>query len=90
MRPLGFAGDVAVRARGLAKRYDGIVAVDGVDFDVRTAQCFGFLGPNGAGKSTTIKLLTGILVPTSGSAFVNGEADLVLDARDPFCMGIRP
>jgi lipooligosaccharide transport system ATP-binding protein len=47
----------AVRARGLRKAYDGIVAVDGVDFTVAPAECFGFLGPNGAGKTTTMKMI---------------------------------
>ena len=50
----------AVEAHGLAKRYGDIVAVDGVDFTVRTAECFGFLGPNGAGKTTTMKMIYGL------------------------------
>ena len=49
-----------------------VVAVDQVSFEVRTGELLGYLGPNGAGKSTTIKLLTGILVPTSGIALVSG------------------
>jgi ABC-2 type transport system ATP-binding protein len=49
-----------------------VVAVDDVSFQVRTGELLGYLGPNGAGKSTTIKLLTGILVPTSGTATVGG------------------
>src|SRR5438309_8413488 len=53
-------------------RRETVVAVDDVTFQVRTGELLGYLGPNGAGKSTTIKLLTGILVPTSGSASVNG------------------
>jgi lipooligosaccharide transport system ATP-binding protein len=73
VRPLGFAGDVAVRARGLAKRYDGIVAVDGVDFDVRTGQCFGFLGPNGAGKTTTMKMIYGLAAVQDGTLEVLGR-----------------
>jgi ABC-2 type transport system ATP-binding protein len=53
-------------------RRETVVAVNDISFQVRTGELLGYLGPNGAGKSTTIKLLTGILVPTSGSAFVNG------------------
>ena len=47
----------AVRGRQLVKRYGELTAVDGVDFDVRAAECFGFLGPNGAGKTTTMKMI---------------------------------
>jgi len=62
----------AVRARGLRKRYDGIVAVDGIDFDVRTAECFGFLGPNGAGKTTTMKMIYGLAAVDEGTLEVLG------------------
>lgn len=48
---------VAVRARGLTRRYGAHTAVDGIDFDIRTGEAFGFLGPNGAGKSTTMKMI---------------------------------
>jgi ABC-2 type transport system ATP-binding protein len=56
----------AVVARSLRKSYDGRVAVDGIDFDVRPATCFGFLGPNGAGKTTTIRCLLGLVRPSGG------------------------
>lgn len=56
----------------LHPRRETVVAVDDVTFQVRAGELLGYLGPNGAGKSTTIKLLTGILVPTSGAALVNG------------------
>src|SRR5207253_9320962 len=49
-----------------------VVAVDGVSFAVAEGECVGYLGPNGAGKSTTIKMLTGILVPTTGRVEVGG------------------
>ena len=58
--------------RGLSKNYGDTKAVDGVTFSVRRGQVFGFLGPNGAGKSTTIKMLTTLVRPTSGSASVSG------------------
>lgn len=63
----------AVDARGLTKRFDGFTAVSGVSFAVERGEVFGLLGPNGAGKSTTIRMLCGILLPTSGSATVAGH-----------------
>ncbi|MGK7311302.1 MAG: ATP-binding cassette domain-containing protein [Candidatus Longimicrobiales bacterium M2_2A_002] len=62
----------AIRARDLTKRFGDFTAVDAVSFDVGEGEIFGFLGPNGAGKTTTIKMLIGLLSPTSGSAEVAG------------------
>jgi ABC-2 type transport system ATP-binding protein len=56
----------------LTKKFGGFVAVDRVSFDVRRGEIFGFLGSNGAGKSTTIRMLCGLLTPTSGTATVDG------------------
>ena len=64
--------DNAVEMRELVKRFGDFVAVDRVTMDVRRGEIFGFLGPNGAGKSTTIRMLCGLLAPTSGSATVGG------------------
>ena len=59
---------------GLFRRFRRTIhAVDGIDFTVRSGELIGYLGPNGAGKSTTIKMLTGLLVPTSGELVVNGR-----------------
>src|SRR5512137_2365390 len=58
--------------RDLTRRFGRFVAVDHVSFDVRAGEIFGFLGANGAGKSTTIRMLCGLLKPTSGSATVGG------------------
>src|SRR6185369_14875058 len=58
----------------LTKRFDSFIAVDSVTLSVPRGQIFGFLGPNGAGKSTTIRMLCGILAPTSGSGSVAGFA----------------
>ncbi|HEY6006978.1 MAG TPA: ABC transporter ATP-binding protein, partial [Geobacteraceae bacterium] len=63
---------LAVTLRNLEKRFGDFVAVDRVSLDVRKGEIFGFLGPNGAGKSTTIRMLCGILEPTSGSGTVAG------------------
>jgi len=65
--------DYCIETDKLTKRYDTIVAVDELDLRVESGSFFGFLGPNGAGKSTTIKMLTGLLVPTSGRIAVLGQ-----------------
>ena len=66
-------GDVwAVEMEGLVKRFGSFVAVDHVTMQVRKGEILGFLGPNGAGKSTAIRMLCGLVTPTSGSAHVNG------------------
>jgi len=62
----------AVRARGLRKAYGDIVAVDGIDFHVHAAECFGFLGPNGAGKTTTMKTIYGLAAVEEGTVEVLG------------------
>jgi len=66
------SGDEAVVVKDLEKRFGGFVAVSRVSFSVDRGEIFGFLGPNGAGKSTTIRMLCGILAPTSGSGTVGG------------------
>jgi len=70
---------VAVRAAGLVKRYGPRVAVDGVDFEVRTGECFGLLGPNGAGKSTTMRMLCCLSPRDGGELAVLG----IDPERDP-------
>jgi ABC-2 type transport system ATP-binding protein len=62
----------AVVVENLEKRFGGFVAVDRISFEVSTGEIFGFLGPNGAGKSTTIRMLCGILEPSSGKGTVAG------------------
>jgi lipooligosaccharide transport system ATP-binding protein len=61
-----------VDAKNLVKRYDGFTAVDGISFDVKKGECFGFLGPNGAGKTTTMRMIYGFSAPTSGDLNVFG------------------
>jgi len=62
----------AIEVQDLTKVFNGTVAVDHVDFEVKKGEIFGFLGPNGAGKTTTIRILTGILKPDEGTALVAG------------------
>jgi len=69
----------AITTQGLTKRFGAITAVDGIDLDVREGDVYGFLGANGSGKTTTIRMLCGLLAPTSGDARVVGY-DIV---RDP-------
>jgi ABC-2 type transport system ATP-binding protein len=67
--------DLAIETRGLTKRYgDAIVAVDDLALRVRRGELYGFLGPNGAGKTTTLRMLLGLVRPTSGQAAVLGAA----------------
>jgi ABC-2 type transport system ATP-binding protein len=63
----------AISAHALTKRFGNFTAVDGVDFEVRRCEIFGFLGPNGSGKTTTIRMMLGLVKPTSGSASVLGQ-----------------
>jgi len=64
---------LALVCRGLVKRYEDVVAVDGLDLEVATGECFGLLGPNGAGKTTTIEILEGLNRPDAGEVVVLGE-----------------
>jgi lipooligosaccharide transport system ATP-binding protein len=61
-----------VRARGLVKRFDNLVAVDGIDFDVQKGEAFGFLGPNGAGKTSTMRMIGCVSPPSEGSLTILG------------------
>jgi ABC-2 type transport system ATP-binding protein len=63
----------AIEARELTRRFGSFTAVDKITFDVGTGEVFGFLGANGAGKTTAIRILTGLLLPTSGTARVAGH-----------------
>jgi len=65
--------DLAIRCRGLVKRWPpDVLAVDGLDLEVRRGECFGLLGPNGAGKTTTVEILEGLTAPTAGEVEVLG------------------
>jgi ABC-type multidrug transport system ATPase subunit len=62
-----------IRTEGLTKRFGSVVAVDGVDLDVREGDRYGFLGPNGSGKTTTVRMLLGLVFATSGTIELIGE-----------------
>jgi len=70
-----------VLTSGLTKQFDSLVAVDHVDLSVKAGEIFGFLGPNGAGKTTTVRILCGLMAPTSGSALVVGH-DVVREPEE--------
>ena len=61
-------------ARGLTKRYNGLLALDRVDFELRRGEIVGYLGPNGSGKTTTVNLVVGLLEPSAGSLSLNGRS----------------
>jgi ABC-2 type transport system ATP-binding protein len=63
----------ALRCKALRKRYGAVVAVDGLDLEVHSRECFGLLGPNGAGKTTTVEILEGLLDPDAGEVEVLGQ-----------------
>ncbi len=63
-----------IRTEGLTKRFGRLAAVDGIDLDVHEGDLFGFLGPNGSGKTTTIRMLLGLVFPTSGRVELLGQA----------------
>ncbi len=64
--------NIAVKVGGLTRTFGDFTAVDDIDLDVAKGEIFGFLGPNGAGKSTTIRMLCGLILPTSGTGIVGG------------------
>ena len=70
----------AIEVEELTKYYGSVLAVDHITFEVKRGEIFGFLGPNGAGKTTTVRILTGLTLPTSGTAKVVGY-DVVKESR---------
>ena len=72
------SGDTMIKVEDLKKRFGDFYAIDGISFDVKKAETFGLLGPNGAGKSTTLRILSTLARPTSGTAAIGGY-DIVKD-----------
>ena len=65
--------EYVIETRDLTKRFGDVVAVDNLSINVRKGEIYGFLGPNGAGKTTTIKIILGLIYPTEGEVYINGE-----------------
>src|SRR5208283_4459033 len=83
-------GEIAIATQKLTRTFGALTAVDGIDLQVQAGHFFGFLGPNGAGKSTTIKMLTGLLAPTSGSIHILGKDLTVNSAEIKRQIGVVP
>ena len=66
------SNDIHIQTQGLSKNFGPVVALKDLDLAVRKGGVFGYLGPNGAGKTTTVRILSGLLKPTSGNATVCG------------------
>lgn len=81
--PIRDAGFVQAVKSLVNRQYNTVKAVDGVSFDIEPGEVIGFLGPNGTGKTTTLKMLSGLLHPTSGSCTVS--ATRRLNATMPIC-----
>jgi lipooligosaccharide transport system ATP-binding protein len=79
-----------VHARGLVKRFDELVAVDSVDFDVRSGEAFGFLGPNGAGKTSTMRMIGCVSPPSSGTLRILDLDPLTQGAEIRARLGVVP
>jgi ABC-2 type transport system ATP-binding protein len=82
--------DKAIEVRDLTKAFREVVAVGGISFDVRRGEVFSLLGPNGAGKSTAISIISGLLRPDSGDAFVMGHSILKESMAARRCLGVVP
>ena len=84
MHPVGWLDRMTrnvVQTSGLTKKFGSLVAVDHMDLSVKSGEIFGFLGPNGAGKTTTVRILCGLMMPTSGTATVVGH-DVVTEPEE--------
>ena len=79
--PMTISSSDSISVSGLEKRFGAFVAVNKITFSVKKGEIFGFLGANGSGKSTTIRMLCGIITPTSGTGWVAGH-DIMKDAEE--------
>lgn len=82
--------DVIIKAEGLTKYYDKLLALDKVNFTIQKGECFGFLGPNGAGKTTAMKIITCFYPPSSGTVTVMGMDVTKHPSKIKACMGVAP
>ena len=67
------AQQVLLKTQGISRRYGGLMAVSGLDMEIRSGEILGLIGPNGAGKSTTFNLISGFVKPTAGKLFIDGK-----------------
>jgi simple sugar transport system ATP-binding protein len=81
-------GDTVLEARGISKRFPGVLANDGIDFDIRAGEIHAILGENGAGKSTLMKILFGLVQPDEGEIFIHGEKVTFGSPLDAISLGI--
>lgn len=79
-----------IQTIGLTKEFGSLTAVRNVNLSIQPGTIFGFLGPNGSGKSTTVKMLTGLLEPTSGDALINGQSILANPLEIKRNIGVLP
>jgi ABC-2 type transport system ATP-binding protein len=79
-----------IEVKKLTKYYDGFLAVDHINFEVKKGEIFGFLGPNGAGKTTTIRILTALLKPDEGTALISGYDVVKNPLEVKQCLGVVP
>ena len=80
----------AIETHHLTKRYKGLTAVDNLNLSISPGTLYGFIGPNGAGKTTTIRMLAGLLSPTSGDILINGESIAKKPQRARWLVGYMP
>jgi len=86
---VGYVSSEAILAtRGLVKEFPGVVALKGVDFDLRRAEIHALVGQNGAGKSTFVKVLAGVYSPTRGEIYFKGRRVSLRSVRDAKRLGI--
>jgi len=81
---------IIIETQSLTKKYDGAIALDNLDLQVKQGEIFGFLGHNGAGKTTTVNILTTLLAPTSGSATICGFDIMRENMQVKKCIGYLP
>ena len=81
-------GDVVLEARGLTKRFPGVIANEDVSLTVRSGQIVALLGENGAGKSTLVKMIYGLYTPDEGEILVKGESRRFASSKDAIKAGI--